>query len=629
LGLKGIVFTLDSIIAFGIMVFIISFLIFFRTETVSPYLAAQQLHSMSEDILTVFSESKLREVVSQSVLQIYLTDGTLNQSDLDEKTIDVLGALWSAGKDEEAANIIEDILDTFVPNNLGYGVLINKSNVYNSSDTLRPNYEDSSIEISSTRIASGYEKYKPTEGYVARSIARTIKKNNTLVVMGDVITSSVKYAGGNNENKVNVTYIADIPDDATILDTYWFIEAAWVQNKFSCYMNGNKIEGCEGAIGNTKLESGDYVGYMSSGRNIGHVSYRFAGGTETAGDDGATHLVVIYNTTLLSTLEQFGEQHFQTVVSNCSINYKKPIFVLGDIYNMSVRLNFTNETQVNNVRLRFRWESIEYNIDTKNPVNGIVEWSDTEIRNVLNSNGISYNMLSGRFFWFIVDIDTYHEMEELGYERRIVGEDSYVSLNYSESEQIYNYIDTTRTLSNYTYADFAGLTGFYNYVRWDFNLTNKIPLMSRWQYAWLYSVNPPFNNPEQLVRANDDITLYHHDPSDPSSDPLIKEFARFGYDTNPERVLIDSDNKFELNFSTGYAINPFNSLGESTFLIPASVSYGDLFENKTDAEEDAIQRLENILGEDVSAVDISVDSISVAGVPFMWGPVEVRLRMWA
>jgi len=190
--MKGIIFTIDSLIALGIIIGVISGLVFFRTKVASPYLASQQLHFISEDVLTVLSNSKLRDVVdNQSLLDQYILDGVLNQSDLDEKTIDVIGALWSSGNISEAANLTEDILDDFIPSNIGYEFLIDNDPIYNSSDTTRPSYEDSEIEISSGRIVSGYERGKATEGYVARAIARRISKNNTLVVMGDVIYSSI------------------------------------------------------------------------------------------------------------------------------------------------------------------------------------------------------------------------------------------------------------------------------------------------------------------------------------------------------------------------------------------------------------------------------------------------------
>ena len=644
---KGIVFTLDSIMAFAIMIAVVSFLIFFRTETSTPYLAAQQLHSMSEDVLTVFSESKLKEVVSQGLLSTYLSSGVLNETELEENTIDIIGSLWSAGKTEEAANITKNILDTFLPNNFGYRILIDNDNVYNSSDTTRSAYDDLTVSISSNRIASGYEKYKATEGYVARALAKSVEKSNTLIVMGDVIYSSiakfdqgVKCAGKIENQTVNISYVVDVPLDANIIDAYWYIESSWVDDKFKVFLNGNFI--FQSSSPDKFLDYSYLEPYLHPGRNIGLVEFRWgqpddnAGGGCEGGDDGATHFVVHYNTTQLTTLQAFDKQYFQTILSRMPIRYKKPIFVIGDLYNMSVRLNLTNETEVKNVTLKFIWNGRLYNISTKDTSNGIVEWYDDEIRNSLSSQGISYSQLSGRFFWFMADIDIYYRAMEyypdelLGYERVIDGEDSYISLNYSEPGEIYNYIDITRTLDNYFSADEVtdppGLNGFYRYVRWDYNLTNKIPLLSKWQFAWLYAplINP---NPSQSARANDYI-LYDHDSSDPSSDPLIIEFVRFGYDTKPEDILIAGDNKFELNFSTGYAIKPSNSLGHTTFLIPASVSYGDIFENETDAIDDAIQRLEELLGEDVTTIDIIVDSVSVAGVPYMWGPVQIKLEMW-
>ena len=639
MGMKGIVFTLDAIIAFGIMIFVISFLVFFRTETSSPYMAAQQLHLMSEDVLTIFTQSKLREVVSSSLLNQYISTGVLNESDLDKKTIDIIGALWSAGLNEEAANVTKDMLDTFIPQIYGYALSIDDDDVYNSSDTSRPAIGDSTVLMASSRIASGYEKYKATEGYVARALAKTAEKSNTLVVMGDVIYSSVSKfdqgdrCAGNNENKVNISYIIDIPIDAVITDAYWFIESSWVDDKFKVFLNENFI--MESANPTKFIDYSYLEPYLHPGLNIGRVEYRWgnpddnAGGGCEAGDDGATHFVVDYNTTKLTTLQPFGKHYFQPVISQMPIRYKKPIFVIGDIYNMSVRLNLTNETQVKNVTLKFMWNGESYNINTKVPSNGIVEWYDNEIRNSLSSQGISYSELSGRFFWFLVDIDIYYRAQEyyppelLGYERRIIGEDSYVTVNHSESEEIYNYIDITRTLDNY-YADVPDQYGFYRYIRWDYNLTNKIALLSKWQFAWLYNSG---SDPMQLAKANDYV-LYNHDPSDPSSDPFVIEFVRFGFDTNPDGILIPDDNKFELNFSDGYAINPENSLGYTTFLIPASVGYSNVFEVEADAIDDAIQRLTELLGEDVSAIDITVDSFSVSGVPFMWGPAQIKFKMW-
>ena len=113
--MKAIVFTIDALIALGIIIAVISGLIYFRTRIASPYLASQQLHFVSEDVLTVLSNSKLREVCdNQTLLNQYIADGTLSQDDMDEKTIDIIGALWSAGKVEEAANAKIFLFKTYI-----------------------------------------------------------------------------------------------------------------------------------------------------------------------------------------------------------------------------------------------------------------------------------------------------------------------------------------------------------------------------------------------------------------------------------------------------------------------------------------------------------------------------------
>jgi len=175
--MKGIIFTLDAIIAFGIIIAIISGLTFFRTEIVSSFLTAQRLHSVSEDILNVLYNSKLRDVTNQTRLNEYLADKTLEAADLDKKPADVIGALWAnVSKRDQAANISKDILENFIPYNIGYQIMIDNDDVYNSSDTTRPYYENASTRISSGRIISGYEKYKPVSGFVARAWATKIKR---------------------------------------------------------------------------------------------------------------------------------------------------------------------------------------------------------------------------------------------------------------------------------------------------------------------------------------------------------------------------------------------------------------------------------------------------------------------
>jgi len=253
--MKGIIFTLDAIIAFGIIIAIISGLTFFRTEIVSSFLTAQRLHSVSEDILNVLYNSRLRDVANQTRLNEYLADKTLDATDLDKKPADVIGALWAnVSKRDQAANISKDILENFIPYNIGYQIMIDNDDVYNSSDTTRPDYENASTRISSGRIISGYEKYKPVSGFVARAwatkISRTIIKTIPINLEWGSYTENL---GAANRYWYNgyapSTTVADrwaeirknftLPTDANI--SYAYMQMAFDTDYANITINGNQV----------------------------------------------------------------------------------------------------------------------------------------------------------------------------------------------------------------------------------------------------------------------------------------------------------------------------------------------------------------------------------------------------
>lgn len=282
--LKGIVFTLDSVVAFGIMVFIISTLVFFRTDSTSPYFAAQQLHLMSEDILTVFTESEISEVASQSILNDYIAAGILNETDLDKKTVEVIGALWSAEMDDEASNLTKDILNDFVPSNMGYQLFINGDDVYNSSDTSRPPYINSDVDISSARIVSGYEKYMPVTGFVSRAWATKVKRKVTKIIPMNLVWGGYSdprywfngYAPQEIRDQDEWAMMEKnftIPDDANI--SYAYMQLALDNDYTRVYVNGNEVfdqSGLRGAIRDV-----DITGSLDTGVNQIIMEFRNTG----------------------------------------------------------------------------------------------------------------------------------------------------------------------------------------------------------------------------------------------------------------------------------------------------------------------------------------------------------------
>ncbi len=628
--LKGFFFSLDALVAVGILTAVFIAVLNVQPSTISETVEYEKMHLLSEDAMQVFANTKFSSLDNETQ-QYYLNNTNISDEDIDKPLLDIVGLLWAFNETEYARNLTDDFFKKIELQDMGinYALKITESAESSTSRYICPQTPPEPAQMSyltsANRLISGYKENVPALGFVARAWATRFRKNNTLIVMGDVISSSVsKPPGGNNLNHVNISYIIDLPEDANITEAYWFIEAAWTDNHFKAYINGEYIPGSDGK---GKILLTNLKDYFHSGHNLANVVYRFGAGGYTGGDDGATHIVINYNTSRLSTLGESQRKYFQDVSSNCSIEYKKPVFVLGDINSMKVRLNLTNGTQVSNVTLKFMWNGNVTYIGQKPPADGIVEWDDSEIMAGVNLAGLDYSELGGRYFWFIVEVDEFSMREDIDHWRKIIGEDSYVEVDSSGMEYIYNYIDITKSISNYTYSDEdPQVDDFYRHAEWGFHLSNSsMPVMAKWQLAWLYWSGW---DPEQVIHAND-ILMYNHSPENSSSDPLTVELARFGYDTKPSGVLKAGSNKFEMDFSNGYSINPFNSLGKYTVLIPSAVGYGETFTTEENASNDAIARLEDVLGEYVSSEEIVIDTPMTTGkIPWMWGPSIVTLEVW-
>jgi hypothetical protein len=377
LGMKGIVFTLDAIVAFGMMVFIISFLVFFRIETSTPYLQAQQLHSMSEDLLTVFTESKLSEVVSQGLLSTYLSNGILNDTDLDKQSIEIIGALWAAQKDQEAANITKDILGSFVPKNMGYQLLIDNDNIYNSSDTTRPDYSDSDVDISSARIVSGYEKYKPVSGFVSRAWATKVKRRVTKIipmnlVWGEYSDPRYWFNGYSPEEIRNQNEWAmmeknfTIPDDANI--SYAYMQLALDNDYTRVYINGYQVFDESGLRG--VIRDLDITNRLDPGLNTVRMEFRNTG-SDIAHFHPGSFIKLEYNTSEVISGTNKTVFESSLVRGAPAANEVIPFFVNSKINNVTA---FVEVKDIN----AFLLLTLNYKYIPSNPMKNVLLYREYE-----------------------------------------------------------------------------------------------------------------------------------------------------------------------------------------------------------------------------------------------------------
>lgn len=341
MGMKGMVLTLDAIVAMTIMVSVVSLLILFRTDSSSPFYTAQQLHSLSEDMLTILSESTLEEVISNQTL-LYDLNQSENLSDIywNDKAIEVIGKLWAENKSEAAMIITKDILGNILPGNIGYQVLINGYDVYNSSGTNRTKYEDATTEISSNRIASGYQKGENVTGCVARAYLKSIRKND----------SSYLYFGG-YVGDGNITVNIALPPFDNILEAYMELDAG---GDFNLYINdnyaGNYSSGTAGGglmkadkwVVCNKTYKPSYCSNFTQGNNT--LKINFTGNNSFI---GGGYFRVTYNTTLLAPQQEPGNDTYWFPGIAGFFNLYDSLYVPGTLKNMTSYLHYFNNFTLN------------------------------------------------------------------------------------------------------------------------------------------------------------------------------------------------------------------------------------------------------------------------------------------
>ena len=597
---KGYIFTTDALIGLSILLLI---LVVASGIYIQKSGSALNKEFLSEDLITILSDMKINETNNNYVNNL-INEGII--TNLDNSVLEQIGEFWAEGDNTIAETIFTNISEGLIPQNNGYGLWIDEELVYSNNKTAEKTL------MTSKSMISGISKNKTREGYNARAFAHKTKKNTNLIVMGDIISSSVKNpSGGNNGNHPEIIYTFEIPQDSTIIDAYWFIEAAWTDNKFKAYINNEHIPGSD-ATGSKLLL--DLESYVNQGLNNASVNYRFGSGGQEGGDDGASHLIVEYSTQEMNTLKDLTKKVLAEVNSNCSIKYKKPVFILNTLNEVFINLNAIGTT----AELNYILEGNIYPISQKNIVSNHVEWNNSEIESALISDGFSYNYLVGKYIYFVIEIDNYNSLE-FPAEHRAILEDSYVEIDVELNKEIYGHIDLTKIIPIYSYSN-SEYGDFYRNLEYRYTLsTNDTDLMSLdSQYAWLYRSGM---NPDQTVISNSQ-TLYSHPPS-----PLVKEFARFGF-TQTTGNILDGENVYQLQFGSGYGINPFNSLVFFTILLKGMVPYGDTFPTEQEAVQDAVNRLQTELGEFVNATEIVNETLTISDVPSMWGPAVAEVRTW-
>jgi hypothetical protein len=211
---KGIYFTLDAF--FGTLLIGMAIVIssqYFISDTSQP-----QISHYSQDIITSLSSIKISEVNDTYIKSLIETGEIFN---LDNSVIEQIGEFYVLNKSELANNLSKLIGEKLVPKKFGFEILVNDESLF-----LSESENNASTElISSRRLISGIEKFKPLRGATSKVFLEGIRNKRY---------SSYLYFGGFIGQGNITTNITDIPLDAELLSMELELDSA---GNFTLWIN--------------------------------------------------------------------------------------------------------------------------------------------------------------------------------------------------------------------------------------------------------------------------------------------------------------------------------------------------------------------------------------------------------
>ena len=142
---RGIFFTIDSIIAAGIIFAVV-------IVTSSLYAEKQpivQLNYLSHDLIRTLSAVTVGNINNEYINSLIVSDDIEN---VDNTVLDQIVEFWANGELEYANKIASNVTDLFVSNNMGFGVWIDNEAIYTRDMPIKKSL------VSSKKVISGVEK---------------------------------------------------------------------------------------------------------------------------------------------------------------------------------------------------------------------------------------------------------------------------------------------------------------------------------------------------------------------------------------------------------------------------------------------------------------------------------------
>ncbi|MBU5688070.1 MAG: VWA domain-containing protein [Candidatus Aenigmarchaeota archaeon] len=367
---KGVIFTLDILLSIAIIILIIFLFQQIRPENYTEQNNLQRINMISNDIMNVLSDLKVYEVNTTTINHL-IAEKKLKEEDLDKSVLDLIASFWYSGNVSIAKNISQEILEPFKDFCISL----------EANDIIYQNCNNSSnLMAVASKIETGYELGKPTEGYIARAFLTSIKNKTT---------SNYGFFGG-YEGDGNITKILVLPEDAKIVSVY--LEGVF-GNNFTLYINKN-FSGIYNVSGSTLTPNKWFICNQTFNKNIcsfvkndsNEFNFNFSNNKNNF--VGGGFIKVTYNTSLPFVNNNTSVYYFPGIKG--LINIYSSFDIPGDLKDMEIYLNYkTNYTVFLSIGNKTVWRSNSTIVQQK--------ITNSTLSNIINFRDLSNKTVPIRF----------------------------------------------------------------------------------------------------------------------------------------------------------------------------------------------------------------------------------------
>lgn len=572
----------------------------------------------SRQDFSTFNDSFRQELVDETVME---------EEDLDRNIVDGVTLLWAARNFTYASEVSNRYFDSMVPEQYGYRLEVNNNGerraIYETGETP----EDAESVTSISRLVSGHQIDRPSEGFQARARATSITKNETKVVSIPPLGMAPQNSKMEMDKRFWLNETDNIQDGKFYISVHYSGASYFEQFRINGNQYGqnafNWIHKDDTGTGSAAYGTLDVTEDLRQGENTLYLRMK-GGNSYNSHFHPGTKLEIDYSST-----EEYEERdqlrheriEMERVLSDASGSSEAGIFsvkeftIPGDaeFVNASYDLEaeglddecgystfFFGRQPGWDVQVNLNEQSIleecasgQYSTEIELP-ESLVRNGTNVVTTFIESQGDTRwggdsTVLSSYPDSETSHIDVWYEVSE---ESLRFGE-----IEVTTSEQVGGAVEEPKTYDKqFEYGD---LESAELYI------------------AQLFSTNPQIS----LNNGNTDYSIFSS--SNPRSAPtnIYMQGELFNTENLNQITMEDVDSYPERSY-----------LPESTFewtvWTDSQVGYGGLFENQSAAVNDAEQRLETVLGPFVNATGIDTGTVSTGNQPYLWGPASVRLVVW-